>query len=141
MSEEKHIRIYPLRCGSIRVSPKMAYGGELGLRGAAEMALAVIVALLYTLLSALAALALGLKMPNLTWTNEITPIKQSACVALSLFGGWAVAMIPGALYLLTGIGSLDPLLYLSVVTALLLILSAVLSLWVKKTGSRIFASL
>lgn len=39
MSEEKHIRIYPLRCGSIRVSPKMAYGGELGLRGAVEMAL------------------------------------------------------------------------------------------------------
>lgn len=39
MSEEKHIRIYPLRCGSIRVSPKMAYGGELGLRGVVEMAL------------------------------------------------------------------------------------------------------
>jgi hypothetical protein len=36
---------------------------------------------------------------------------------------------------------LDPLLYLSVVTALVLILSAVLSLWVKKTGSRIFAAL
>ena len=35
----------------------------------------------------------------------------------------------------------DPLLYLSVVTALVLILSAVLSLWVKKTGSRIFAAL
>ena len=86
-------------------------------------------------------LTLGLKMPNLSWTNEVVPIKQSACVALSLFGGWAVAMIPGALYLLTGIGSLDPLLYLSVVTALLLILSAVLSLWVKRTGSRIFAAL
>lgn len=48
--------------------------------GAAEMALAVVAALLYTLLSALAALALGLKMPNLTWTNEITPIKQGGSV-------------------------------------------------------------
>ena len=106
-----------------------------------ELLFIAVTALSYALLMALLGLFLGLKMPNLSWTNEVVPIKQSACVALSLFGGWAVAMIPGALYLLTGIGSLDPLLYLSVVTALLLILSAVLSLWVKKTGSRIFASL
>ena len=46
--------------------------------GAAEMALAVVVALLYTLLSALAALALGLKMPNLTWTNEDVYKRQPA---------------------------------------------------------------
>ena len=63
--------------------------------GALLIALLVIVALLYTLLSALAALALGLKMPNLTWTNEITPIKQSACVAIALFGGWAYALLLG----------------------------------------------
>lgn len=106
-----------------------------------ELLFIAVTALSYALLMALLGLFLGLKMPNLSWTNEVVPIKQSACVALSLFGGWAMAMIPGALYLLTGIGSLDPLLYLSVVTALLLILSAVLSLWVKKTGSRIFTSL
>ena len=106
-----------------------------------ELLFIAVTALSYALLMALLGLFLGLKMPNLSWTNEVVPIKQSACVALSLFGGWAVAMIPGALYLLTGIGSLDPLLYLSVVTALVLILSAVLSLWVKKTGSRIFAAL
>ena len=106
-----------------------------------ELLFIAVTALSYALLMALLGLFLGLKMPNLSWTNEVVPIKQSACVALSLFSGWAVAMIPGALYLLTGIGSLDPLLYLSVVTALLLILSAVLSLWVKKTGSCIFAAL
>ena len=106
-----------------------------------ELLFIAVTALSYALLMALLGLFLGLKMPNLSWTNEVVPIKQSACVALSLFSGWAVAMIPGALYLLTGIGSLDPLLYLSVVTALLLILSAVLSLWVKKIGSCIFASL
>ena len=106
-----------------------------------ELLFIAVTALSYALLMALLGLFLGLKMPNLSWTNEVVPIKQSACVALSLFSGWIVAAIPGALYLLTGIGSLDPLLYLSVVTALVLILSAVLSLWVKKTGSRIFASL
>lgn len=106
-----------------------------------ELLFIAVTALSYALLMALLGLFLGLKMPNLSWTNEVVPIKQSACVALSLFSGWIVAAIPGALYLLTGIGSLDPLLYLSVVTALVLILSAVLSLWVKKTGSRIFAAL
>lgn len=106
-----------------------------------ELLFIAVTALSYALLMALLGLFLGLKMPNLSWTNEVVPIKQSACVALSLFSGWAVAMIPGALYLLTGIGSLNPLLYLSVVTALVLILSAVLSLWVKKTGSCIFAAL
>ena len=106
-----------------------------------ELLFIAVTALSYALLMALLGLFLGLKMPNLSWTNEVVPIKQSACVALSLFGGWIVAAIPGALYLLTGIGSLDPLLYLSVVTALVLILSAVLSLWVKKTGSCIFAAL
>ena len=106
-----------------------------------ELLFIAVTALSYALLMALLGLFLGLKMPNLSWTNEVVPIKQSACVALSLFSGWAVAMIPGALYLLTGIGSLDPLLYLSVVTVLVLILSAVLSLWVKKTGSCIFAAL
>ena len=106
-----------------------------------ELLFIAVTALSYALLMALLGLFLSLKMPNLSWTNEVVPIKQSACVALSLFGGWAVAMIPGALYLLTGIGSLDPLLYLSVVTALLLILSAMLYLWVKKPGSCIFAAL
>ena len=70
--------------------------------GAAEMALAVIVALLYTLLSALAALALGLKMPNLTWTNEITPIKQGGSVMLALFVNWVYAIALGGLYFLCG---------------------------------------
>ena len=71
-------------------------------------------------------------------------LQHGGRAALPQFSGHAVPLvsaIPGALYLLTGIGILDPLLYLSVVTALLLILSAVLSLWVKKTGSRIFAAL
>lgn len=70
--------------------------------GAAEMALAVVVALLYALLSALAALALGIRLPNLTWTNETTPIKQSGCVMLALFANWFYAIALGGLYFLCG---------------------------------------
>lgn len=46
--------------------------------GAAQTALALVVAALFTVLSALLCLFLGLKMPNLHWTSEITPIKQAA---------------------------------------------------------------
>lgn len=59
-----------------------------------ELLFIAVTALSYALLMALLGLFLGLKMPNLSWTNEVVPIKQSACVALSLFSGWAVAMIP-----------------------------------------------
>ena len=45
--------------------------------------------LLAVLLLALFGLTMGLKMPNLHWTSEITPVKQGGSVALALLGGWA----------------------------------------------------
>ena len=39
-------------------------------------------------LMTLIGLLLGVKMPVLTWTNEITPIKQGAPVMIILFGGF-----------------------------------------------------
>lgn len=47
---------------------------------------------------ALLDLLLGLKLPNLSWTNELTPIKQSLAVFLALFGGWACIGAVGGLY-------------------------------------------
>ena len=108
--------------------------------GAAEMALAVIVALLYTLLSALAALALGLRLPNLTWTNETTPIKQSGCVMLSLFANWFYALALGGLYFLCG-NALSAAVYLAIFAVVTAAGSALLLRWVKKQGARIFAAL
>lgn len=108
--------------------------------GATEMALAVVVALLYTLLSALAALALGLKMPNLTWTNETTPIKQSGCVMLSLFANWFYAIALGGLYFLCG-NAISAAAYLAIFAVVTAAGSALLLRWVKKQGARIFAAL
>ena len=108
--------------------------------GALEKVLTVVVALLYTLLSALAALALGLKMPNLTWTNEITPIKQSGCVMLSLFANWFYAIALGGLYFLCG-NVLSAAAYLAIFAVVTAAGSALLIRWVKKQGARIFAAL
>lgn len=41
---------------------------------------------LFTVFMALFGLFLGLKMPNLKWTNETVPVKQSMGVSLALFG-------------------------------------------------------
>ena len=107
---------------------------------ALEKTLLVIVALLYTLLSALAALALGLKMPNLTWTNETTPIKQSGCVMLSLFANWFYALALGGLYFLCG-NALSAAAYLAIFAVVTAAGSALLLHWVKQRGTRIFAAL
>ena len=107
---------------------------------ALEKVLLVVVALLYTLLSALAALALGLKMPNLTWTNEITPIKQSGCVMLALFANWFYAIALGGLYFLCG-NVLSAAAYLAIFAVVTAAGSALLLRWVKKQGARIFAAL
>ena len=108
--------------------------------GAAEMALAVVVALLYTLLSALAALALGLRLPNLTWTNEITPIKQGGSVMLALFVNWLYAIALGGLYFLCG-RYLSAAAYLALAAAITAAVCALLLRWVKQRGTRIFAAL
>ena len=107
---------------------------------ALEKVLLVVVALLYTLLSALAALALGLKMPNLTWTNETTPIKQSGCVMLSLFANWFYAIALGGLYFLCG-NAISAAAYLAIFAVVTAAGSALLLRWVKKQGARIFAAL
>ena len=34
---------------------------------------------------------IGINMPNINWTNELTPIKQSAGVMICMFGTWGIA--------------------------------------------------
>ena len=94
----------------------------------------------YVLLAALFGLYLGLKLPNLHWTNEITPIKQGGAVMLALFSGFAYAALIVVGYLLLGT-KLGLTAYLAAFAALTLLLAALLLRWLHKTGCRIFASL
>ena len=94
----------------------------------------------FAVLSALFGLFLGLKMVNLNWTSEITPIKQSAPVALALFGGWGYALVSGGLFFLFGrtLGAVGYMLCVFAVTAVLCVL---LVAWMRKKGTEIFAAL
>ena len=76
-------------------------------------------------------------MPNLDWTSEIVPIKQSMGVMIALFGGWAVVVVlAGAYYLLADV--LSPLAFLICVGVLLAAASAGLLGWLQTKGAKRF---
>ena len=83
---------------------------------------------------------IGIKVPLLNWTNEIAPIKQSGAIALTLFGGWGLCLILGAVYFLIGY-RLGAALYLLLWTVLYAALSALLLRWMNTRGADAFAAL
>lgn len=106
-----------------------------------ELLAAVLISMSFVLLSALFGLFLGLKMPNLSWTSEITPIKQSACVAITLFSGFAYTALLCAGFMLMNGWKLGFIGYMSGFGAVTLALCAVLYFWLKKRGCSLFAAL
>ena len=95
----------------------------------------------FVLLSALFGLFLGLKMPVLSWTSEIIPIKQSACVAITLFSGFLYTALLCVGFMLLNGWKLGFVGYMSVFAGVTLSLCAVLYFWLKKRGCKLFAEL
>ncbi|MBQ5970335.1 MAG: hypothetical protein IJL52_09550 [Clostridia bacterium] len=108
--------------------------------GPAVKVLVAAVPLIYTAFSALFGTAIGVRMPLLTWTNDLVPIKQSGAVMIALFGGWIVSAALAGLYLLIGY-KIGALVYLAVWAVLLAAAAAVTLRWLNRTGSRLFAEL
>ena len=106
-----------------------------------ELFSAVLVPISYVLLSALFGLFLGLKMPNLNWTSEITPIKQSACVMIALFGGFGYTALLCAGFMLLNGWKLGFVGYMGIFGAVTLALCTVFYFWLKKKGCSLFAAL
>lgn len=105
-----------------------------------ERILVLLLPMAFGVLSGMAGLSLGLKFPNLTWTNETAPIKQSASVTIALFGGWGYAIVIGGLYFLLR-RFLGAAVYLLLILALTVLFSVLLYLWLRKRGTQIFAAL
>lgn len=85
-------------------------------------------------------LFIGVKAPNLTWTSEVVPIKQSLSVTVALFGGWAaVAVLAGGWFFLRHV--LDAAVYLLLAAVLLLVLGLLLIGWLRHRGGEIFETL
>ena len=79
-------------------------------------------------------------MPNLTWTNELAPIKQSASVMIALFGGWAYGVALTGLYLAFA-WRLGLALYLTLFALATAVGCVVLYRWLKTRGAELFANL
>ena len=107
---------------------------------AVETLLTLLVPQAVILMMALLNLTVGLKMPNLTWTSEIVPIKQSASVMIGLLGGMIYGILPFAGFLMFG-HRMGANAYMACFMAFTLAISAGLYVWLKKKGRAAFAAL
>ncbi|MCQ2463586.1 MAG: hypothetical protein MJ177_09345 [Clostridia bacterium] len=108
--------------------------------GIAESVIICLISAAFAVLNGSFGLFINLKKPNFTWTNEIAPIKQSAGVVITLFGGWGVIVVLAALYLLLNT-LVSPLIFLIICLAVLSAAAAGFTLWVAKKGSVILNNL
>lgn len=94
----------------------------------------------FVVLMAEIGLTANLKVPNLHWTSEVIPIKQSTPVAVALFGGWLiVAATAGCYYLLQsyiGAGT-----FLVCAMFLFIVADFILLRWLMGKGAKIFEQL
>lgn len=95
----------------------------------------------YVWLMALIGLLLGIKMPVLTWTNEIMPIKQGAPVMITLFSGFVYMALLFAGFILLPGWILGFCGYMSCFVGVNLFISVLAYLWLRKKGVAILGSL
>ena len=94
----------------------------------------------YVMFSANEGVWLNLRHPNMNWTNEAVPIKQSFPVFISLFGGFIIAALIGAGGFFLGF-FLNAYVYFPVLTVLFAVLSLLIGRWLRRRGREIFAEL
>lgn len=85
-------------------------------------------------------LMLNLKKPNLTWTNEVVPIKQGTSIIFTMFIGFLSNIIfvafGAALYGIIGV-----MFSILAFDIILIVVTSLMKKWLKTKGSEIFASL
>ncbi len=102
--------------------------------------LCVLMPLVYSAFFAVFGTAVGVRMPLLTWTNELAPIKQSAAVGIVLFGSWALSVAVAGLYLLIG-WRMGAALYLLLWTLILAAAGILFLRWLDTNGAERFREL
>ena len=95
----------------------------------------------FVLLMALVGLFFGVKMPTLTWTSEIVPIKQGGAVLITLFGGFGYVVLLFVGFMLLPGWMLGFCGYISCFVAANLFLSILTYLWLRQKGAARFSAL
>lgn len=99
-----------------------------------------VVTILFALFMAMLGLFCNLLMPNLQWSNEVIPIKQSVPVTIALLGGWMiVGVLAVGYYFLRN--AVTASAFLGCVMGLLLIADVLLLRWLTSKGAERFENL
>lgn len=99
----------------------------------------ILIPLVYSVMNACLGLVLGVRNPNLNWTQEIVPIKQSMSMLAVTFIGMGVVGAFAGLFFLFGKGA--PYVYLTCALALFAAISVLWIVYLSKGGARRFAKL
>ena len=102
--------------------------------------LCVLTVFVFVFLCAQAGLAVNLKFPNLHWTNELTAVKQSVSVLITMFASIALIALCVGGYFLFG-KYLASGVFLAIVCALFTALSVAIFVWLTKKGVKLFENL
>ncbi len=98
------------------------------------------VTILFIMFMAEFGLIMNLLKPNLDWTNEVIPIKQSMAVFIAMFGGWILVAVFAIAYVLLD-DIISPVIFLLFVAAVLFVAVAATEWWLRIKGRKIFAEL
>ena len=99
--------------------------------GLSQMIMIAVAVLVIVSVFASLGIILNLKHPNLVWTNETVPVKQSMSVMIVLFGGWAVSIATAGIYILLR-NTMEIDTYLSIVIVVFALLCRLLLGWITK---------
>ena len=102
--------------------------------------LGIVMPMMFAAFTTVFGTVIGVRMPVLSWTNELAPIKQSGSVVIALFGSWGISVVFGALYLMAGY-RLGAALYLLIWTVLLAAAALAMLRWLDTKGAAVFAAL
>jgi ABC-2 type transport system permease protein len=105
-----------------------------------EKVLLVLMPMVFVLFSAILDTMIAVKMPILSWTNEIEPIKHSGGVFLAMFGSWVICVIFTACYMFFGYLA-GNMVYMLIWTVAFAVLSIAVAFWLKTKGAKEFAAL
>ncbi len=96
--------------------------------------------LVFICFSVMFASFLGIKLPNLSWTSEVVPLKQGGAAMFSIFGGWVIVAAFAGLYLLIGY-KIGPSIYLAISTLVFAAAAIILRRVLYTKGAQAFAEL
>lgn len=106
-----------------------------------QFVMMILQVLSYVFVIAVFGLFMGVIKPVLTWTNELTPIKQSASVMITLFGGFGYTALLFIGYMVLPGYTLGYMRYIGIFIAVNVVAGLTLYIWLKTKGCDRFAEL